>query len=166
MPEKKTKTVKTTKAKPVVKKETAVKAKAKPEKIATDMSGKYIPAIGRRKTAVAQVRLFENGQGNVTVNGKKISEYFPGDASLNATTALRVTSHLRDYDISVIVHGGGKSGQVEAVKHGITRALVKLDEKNRDALSTLGLLTRDKRKVERKKPGLRKARKSPQWSKR
>jgi small subunit ribosomal protein S9 len=133
---------------------------------AEKFSGKYIQAIGRRKTAVAQVRLYEDGKGSVVVNGIKLSKYFPGDSSANATQAMKLTSHLRDVNVSVVVRGGGKSGQVEAVRHGISRALLKMDENNRAVLSAADLLTRDKRKVERKKPGLRKARKSPQWSKR
>ncbi len=148
-------------AKPVVK-EKEVEKKAE----AADFSGKYIQAIGRRKTAVAQVRLYEDGKGAMVVNGIKLSKYFPGDLAANATQALKLTSHLRDFNVSVITRGGGKSGQVEAVRHGISHALLKFDEKNREVLSTAGLLTRDKREVERKKPGLRKARKAPQWSKR
>jgi small subunit ribosomal protein S9 len=149
-------------AKPVAVKEKEAEKKSE----AADFSGKYIQAIGRRKTAVAQVRLYEDGKGAMIVNGVKLSKYFPGDSAANATQALKLTSHLRDFNISVITRGGGKSGQVEAVRHGISHALLKFDEKNREVLSTAGLLTRDKREVERKKPGLRKARKAPQWSKR
>jgi len=149
-------------AKPAAVKEKEVEKKAE----AADFSGKYIQAIGRRKTAVAQVRLYEDGKGAMTVNGIKLSKYFPGDSAGNATAALKLTSHLRDFNVSVITRGGGKSGQVEAVRHGISHALLKFDEKYREVLSTAGLLTRDKREVERKKPGLRKARKAPQWSKR
>ncbi len=148
-------------AKPVAK-EKEVEKKSE----AADFSGKYIQAIGRRKTAVAQVRLYEDGKGSMVVNGIKLSKYFPGDLASNAVQALKLTSHLRDFNVSVIVRGGGKSGQVEAVRHGISHALLKFDEKLREVLSTSGLLTRDKREVERKKPGLRKARKAPQWSKR
>ena len=102
----------------------------------------------------------------MVVNGIKLSKYFLGDLAANATQALRLTSHLRDFNVSVITRGGGKSGQMEAVRHGISHALLKFDENNREVLSTAGFLTRDKREVERKKPGLRKARKAPQWSKR
>ncbi|MFA4942725.1 MAG: 30S ribosomal protein S9 [Patescibacteria group bacterium] len=149
-------------AKPVVAKEKEVEKKSEP----ADFSGKYVQAIGRRKTAVAQVRLYEDGKGAMIVNGIKLSKYFPGDSSSVATAALKLTSHARDLNVSVITRGGGKSGQVEAVRHGISHALLKLDENYREVLSTAGLLTRDKRQVERKKPGLRKARKAPQWSKR
>jgi small subunit ribosomal protein S9 len=133
---------------------------------AADFSGKYIQAIGRRKTAVAQVRLYENGKGAIVINGVKASKYFPGDEIGSATQALKLSGHLRDYNISIIVNGGGKNGQVEAVRHGIAHAIVKLDENNRVVLKTAGLLTRDRRQKERKKPGLKKARKAPQWSKR
>jgi small subunit ribosomal protein S9 len=150
------------KAKPAVKAEVAEKDT---EKVA-DFKGKYIPAIGRRKTASAQVRLFENGKGVIMVNGQKLTDYFPGETSSTATQALKLSGHARDLNFSVIVRGGGKSGQAEAVRHGIAHALVKLDEKLRDVLVTASLLTRDRRKKERKKPGLKKARKAPQWSKR
>ncbi|MEI7452034.1 MAG: 30S ribosomal protein S9 [Candidatus Falkowbacteria bacterium] len=136
----------------------------KPE--ATSFTGKFIQATGRRKTASARVRLYEDGKGAIIVNGQKVTKYFPGDDSLNATMPLKLTSHLRDLNVSVIVRGGGKAGQTEAVRHGIARALLVMDESTGDVLKTAGLLTRDRRKVERKKPGLRKARKSPQWSKR
>ncbi len=132
----------------------------------TEFTGKYVQATGRRKTASARVRLYEDGKGSIIVNGMKITKYFPGDDSANATTGLKLTSHLRDLNVSVIVRGGGKSGQVEAVRHGISRALLVMDEANGAVLKTAGLLTRDRREVERKKPGLRKARKAPQWSKR
>jgi len=153
-------------AKPVVVKDKAKEKEIEKKSEAADFSGKYIQAIGRRKTAVAQVRLYENGKGAMIVNSVKLSKYFPGDSAGNATAALKLTSHLRDFNVSIITRGGGKSGQVEAVRHGISHALLKFDEKYREVLSTAGLLTRDKREVERKKPGLRKARKAPQWSKR
>jgi len=133
---------------------------------AADFTGKYVQATGRRKTASARVRLYEDGKGSIIVNGQKISKYFPGDDSLDATAALKLTSHLRDLNVSVIVRGGGKAGQVEATRHGISRALLTMDEANGDVLKAAGLLTRDRRKKERKKPGLKKARKAPQWSKR
>ena len=131
-----------------------------------EFSGKYIKAVGRRKTSVAQVRLYENGKGVIMVNGKKASEYFPGEGLSIIAQALKVTGHLRDYNFSVLVHGGGKQGQVIAVRLGISRALLIIDPATKEALKANEFLTRDPRQVERKKPGLRKARKRPQWSKR
>lgn len=131
-----------------------------------EFSGKYIKAIGRRKTSVAQVRLYEKGKGVIMINGKKASEYFPGEGLSIIAQALKVTGHLRDYNFSVLVRGGGKQGQVIAVRLGISRALLIIDPTTKEALKANEFLTRDPRQVERKKPGLRKARKAPQWSKR
>ena len=131
-----------------------------------EFSGKYIKAIGRRKTSVAQVRLYEKGKGIIMINGKKASEYFPGEGLSIIAQALKVTGHLRDYNFSVLVRGGGKQGQVIAVRLGISRALLIIDPETKEALKANEFLTRDPRQVERKKPGLRKARKAPQWSKR
>ena len=131
-----------------------------------EFSGKYIKAIGRRKTSVAQVRLYEKGKGVIMINGKKASEYFPGEGLSIIAQVLKVTGHLRDYNFSVLVRGGGKQGQVIAVRLGISRALLIIDPATKEALKANEFLTRDPRQVERKKPGLRKARKAPQWSKR
>jgi small subunit ribosomal protein S9 len=129
-------------------------------------SGKYTPAIGRRKTSAAQVRLYKKGSGNIVVNGLPVSEYFSATDVAELTRPLKLTNLQKDFDFSVVVKGGGKKGQAHAVRHGISRVLVKEDEKLREVLKTDGLLTRDDRKKERKKPGLKKARKAPQWSKR
>jgi len=131
-----------------------------------EFSGKYIKAIGRRKTSVAQVRLYEKGKGVIMINGKKASEYFPGEGLSIIAQALKVTGHLRDYNFSVLVRGGGKQGQVIAVRLGISRALLIIDPETKEALKANEFLTRDPSQVERKKPGLCKARKAPQWSKR
>jgi small subunit ribosomal protein S9 len=131
-----------------------------------EFSGKFISAIGRRKTATASVRLYENGKGAIVCNGIKISKYFPGDSLAAALQPLKLTSHLRDLNFSAHLSGGGKSGQVAALRHGISRALLKFDPALKEVLAVTGMLTRDQRKVERKKPGLKKARKAPQWSKR
>ena len=131
-----------------------------------DFSGKYITAIGRRKTAIARIRLYEGGKGVILVNNKKINQYFPGDGANNATAALRLFGRARDLNFSIIVRGGGTTGQIEAVRHGISRAIIKLDEESQSMMRTAGYLTRDRRKKERKKPGLKKARKAPQWAKR
>ena len=135
-------------------------------------TGVYHYGVGRRKTAVAQVRVYcdikdavnENG---LIVNGKKYTEYFQTDSQKDTfLEPLKIAGLQEKCAISVLVRGGGIAGQSDAVKLGIARALIKYDENLRPALKAEGLLTRDARKVERKKPGLRKARRSPQWSKR
>lgn len=131
-----------------------------------EFKGKFIQAVGRRKTAVAQVRLYEGGKGVTIVNGKKLGQYFSPDAVSAVHQPLKVTGHARDFNFSVIVKGGGKSGQIEAIRHGISRTILLFDPLTKEALKANGFLTRDPRKVERKKPGFRKARKRPQWSKR
>ncbi len=131
-----------------------------------EFSGKYIKAVGRRKQASAQVRLYEGGKGVIMINGKRAAEYFPGEGFNIIVQPLKVTGHNRDFNFSVIVGGGGKFGQIDAVKLGIARAIFALDPNTKEALKVNGFLTRDPRQVERKKPGLRKARKAPQWSKR
>lgn len=131
-----------------------------------DFSGKYTPATGRRKTSVAQVRLYENGKGIIMINGLRAGEYFPGEGLGIIVQPLKVSGHGRDYNFSVIVKGGGKQGQLIAVRLGIARAVLAVDANAKEALKANDFLTRDPRQVERKKPGLRKARKAPQWSKR
>lgn len=131
-----------------------------------DFTGKYISAIGRRKTATASIRLFENGKGIIIVNDLKINKYFTPTQMSILSQPLKLAGRMRDFNFSIIVSGGGKDGQAEAVRHGITRTLVKMDENYRAVMKTADLLTRDRREVERKKPGHRKARKSAQWSKR
>ena len=130
--------------------------------------GKYHAGVGRRKTAVAQVRVFCDAKdSDIIVNGKKFDEYFTTDTQKDhVLEPLKVTGMHEKCAISILVKGGGLSGQSDAAKLGIARALVKYDETLRPSLKVDGLLTRDARKVERKKPGLRKARRSPQWSKR
>ena len=126
----------------------------------------YYPGTGRRKTAIAQVRLMP-GTGNYTCNGKPMADYFPGMMLLNrATMPLRVINAEQQYDVVVKVLGGGVHGQAGAVSHGLARALVASDETLRQVLRKNGLLTRDPREKERKKPGLRRARKAKQYTKR
>ena len=131
-----------------------------------DFSGKYIRSVGRRKRAVAQTRLYEGGKGIIIINGKRAAQYFPGEGFNLITQPLKVTGHSRDFNFSILVNGGGKSGQIGAVRLGISRAIFALDPATKEALEVNNFLTRDPRQVERKKPGLRKARKAPQWSKR
>jgi small subunit ribosomal protein S9 len=131
-----------------------------------DFSGKYIKAVGRRKRAVAKVRLYENGKGIIMVNGMRAGEYFPGEGVNLIAQPLKVTGHGRDFNFSVLAQGGGKQGQVGAVRLGISRAILAYDPAAKEALKANDFLVRDSRQVERKKAGLKKARKAPQWSKR
>jgi small subunit ribosomal protein S9 len=125
-----------------------------------------VNATGRRKEAVAKVWL-SLGKGNIVVNGKRVDEYFPGPSLQSKVTApLEITDNLKRYDMKIRVEGGGISGQAGAVSLGIARALVEADGKLRAVLKKKGFLKRDPRMIERKKYGRRKARKSPQYSKR
>ncbi|WP_300410349.1 30S ribosomal protein S9 [Lagierella sp.] len=121
---------------------------------------------GRRKTSVARVRLVP-GNGKFMVNKKPIDEYFNYETlKVIAREPLSLTENLEGYDVFVNVKGGGYTGQAGAIRHGIARALLQVDEELRPTLKRAGFLTRDPRKVERKKYGRKKARKSPQFSKR
>jgi small subunit ribosomal protein S9 len=126
----------------------------------------YIATVGRRKTAVARVRLAP-GTGNIVINGQLLAERFPRLLYQQSITApLRLTNTLGAYNIQVKVSGGGLTGQAEAIRHGIARALVAENEAFRPVLRQAGLLTRDARVKERKKYGLKRARKAPQYTKR
>jgi len=121
---------------------------------------------GRRKTSVARVRLVP-GTGKIVVNGKDFDEYFAFDTlKVLAKEPLVITENLEKFDVKVNVKCGGFTGQAGAIRHGIARALLQVDEELRPTLKRAGFLTRDPRKKERKKYGLKKARKSPQFSKR
>ncbi|HEY4533161.1 MULTISPECIES: 30S ribosomal protein S9 [Fusobacterium] len=122
---------------------------------------------GRRKTSVARVRLIPGGQG-VVINGKSMAEYFGGREILAKIVEqpLTLTETLDKYEVRVNVCGGGNAGQAGAIRHGVSRALVEADETLKAALREAGFLTRDSRMVERKKYGKKKARRSPQFSKR
>ncbi len=123
-------------------------------------------ATGRRKTASARVRLLA-GDGKITVNGKDYAEFFPRPAHQNFVSGpLRLLEMQNRYDVVVAVQGGGPTGQAGAVRHGIARALAEESQDARGELKDAGMLTRDSRGVERKKHGLKKARKRPQFSKR
>ena len=128
---------------------------------------RYHYGTGRRKTAVARVRMYP-GKGLITVNGKTVPEYFGGRGyhHIQIEIPLRLTNTMGRYDIVVKVVGGGVSGQVGAVRHGISRALVRSDEELRPVLKRAKMLTRDSRAKERKKVGLKRARKAPQYTKR
>ena len=124
-------------------------------------------ATGRRKNSIARVRLTPNGKGNFVINKKNIEEYFNlGVYRLVANQPFEVTDTMGKYDVVVNVNGGGLSGQAGAIRHGIARALVKADESLKAEIKKAGFLTRDARVKERKKYGLKKARRAPQFSKR
>lgn len=124
-------------------------------------------ATGRRKNSIARVRLTPNGKGNFVINKKNIEEYFNlGVYRLVANQPFEVTGTMGKYDVVVNVNGGGLSGQAGAIRHGIARALVKADESLKAEIKKAGFLTRDARVKERKKYGLKKARKAPQFRKR
>ena len=153
-----------------------VEAKAETKKaVAPVVKGKTIKfakivqfaATGRRKQSIARVLLVPNGAGKFVINGKTIDEYFHlGTLKLVAKQALVLTNTEAKYDVFCNVHGGGLSGQAGAIRHGISRALVKAEEGLKPELKKAGFLTRDSRVKERKKYGLKKARKAPQFRKR
>jgi small subunit ribosomal protein S9 len=130
------------------------------------MIGNYNYGTGRRKSSVARV-FIKRGKGAIVVNGRPIEQYFSRDTGrMIVRQPLELTNHVETFDISVNVTGGGESGQAGAVRHGITRALIDYDGALKGVLSGAGLVTRDAREVERKKVGLRKARRRKQFSKR
>ena len=121
---------------------------------------------GRRKSSVARV-ILKPGSGKIEVNGRDVANYFPVEiVRQHALSPLTLTQLSGRMDVRVLVHGGGASGQAGAIRHGIARALVEYDEGLRGQIKQAGMLTRDARKVERKKYGLHKARRAPQFSKR
>jgi small subunit ribosomal protein S9 len=143
-------------------------AVVKPEKKSAEEV--YFYGVGRRKASVAQVRLYvydKATDSDFIINKKKLKDYFPG-ANLQNTflSPLKAVGLYGKMKATVLVRGGGVTGQIEAVRLGISRALVKYDESLKKTLKDLGYMTRDAREVERKKPGLKKARKAPQWAKR
>ena len=169
--EKTTKVAATKKAAPkkeekVVKEEVKKVAPAKGKTIKFPKVLQYT-ATGRKKQSVARVRLIPNGKGQFVINGKNLEEYFGlGTFQLVAKQALTLVNVESKYDVYVNVNGGGLSGQAGAIRHGIARALVKAEENLKPELKKAGFLTRDSRIKERKKYGLKKARKAPQFRKR
>ena len=126
----------------------------------------FIQATGRRKTAVAQIRFFPNGSGKILINQKKVEDYFPYFVwQKNVYDPLRLTN-FKNGDFIIKVTGGGVNAQAEAIRLGISRALVKYNPEFKKILKSAGFLTRDSREKERKKPGLKRARRAPQWQKR
>lgn len=134
--------------------------------MSTPSKRQYLAAIGKRKTAIAQVKLFQDGSGEFNVNGDKIQKYFHGTAIENAQAPLVLANQKGKVDIEARVVGGGKSAQSDAVRHGVSRALLLLSPDVRPDLKRAGFLRRDARIKERKKPGLKRARRAPQFSKR
>lgn len=130
------------------------------------MTAPLTQTTGRRKRSVARARL-RPGTGNITINGKTFAEYFPTDAQrMVVNEPLRVAEAEESYDVDASIHGGGITGQAGALRMAIARSLVEIDPELRPALKEAGLLTRDSRKKESKKYGLKKARKAPQFTKR
>ncbi|OHA26635.1 MAG: 30S ribosomal protein S9 [Candidatus Taylorbacteria bacterium RIFCSPHIGHO2_02_FULL_44_36] len=129
--------------------------------------GRYLEAVGRRKTSIARVRLFANKTTTISVNEKPLAKYFPTkelqDIAIESLKELKISEH---FAISVKVKGGGSHSQAEAIRHGLARTLVAYDVDSRKILKPAGFLKRDPRAKERRKFGLKKARKAPQWSKR
>lgn len=167
-----TETKKKAPAKKAAPKKTAAKKAEKVEQemeVASEVSkgGSYLYAIGRRKTAIAKVRLIKNGKGLMTVNGRPMEEFFTTHESRSMITSpIKIAGLEGAVDVSAEVVGGGIMGQADAIRLGISRALCELNPTYRKTLKKLGYLKRDPRAKERKKPGLRKARRAPQWSKR
>lgn len=128
-------------------------------------STQYTEGIGRRKTAAARVRITPSSKRSMTVNGKAYDEYFV-TKELQNTVLAPMNALEETYSVTAVVRGGGIASQADAVRHGIARAMTERDAALRTPLKKKGFLKRDPRKKERKKPGLKKARKSPQWSKR
>lgn len=128
--------------------------------------GTYFYSNGKRKTAVARVRLYK-GTGRVLVNGKDAKDYFLTEEMVNIFMApLLATNNAKNFDINAVITGGGMQAHAEALRHGISKALVVAEAGNRQTLKPIGFLTRDSRVKERKKYGLHKARRAPQFSKR
>jgi small subunit ribosomal protein S9 len=127
----------------------------------------YFEGTGRRKTAVARVRISTKGEKDFIINNKKLKEYFPSVGKKKAVTEpLDLMSNAEKFSVSVKVKGGGVTAQSEAIRHGLSRALIKFNPDFRKRLKKAGFLTRDPRMRERKKFGLKRARRAPQWSKR
>ena len=128
---------------------------------------RYFEAIGRRKTSIARVRLYTKGKKEILINNKELKEYFDTfELQENAIAALKKMKCLDKFRVIVRVKGGGVNSQAEAVRHGASRALILFNEEFKKRLRRAGYLTRDPRKRERKKFGLKRARRAPQWKKR
>jgi small subunit ribosomal protein S9 len=141
-------------------------AAAPAHKPAAAKSHRYTEAVGRRKTAIARVRITTGGTGKMTVNGKTPTQYFTLPRLVQDARSPLEQLKLTDYDVTVVVTGGGIHAQAGAVRLGLSRAIIAKEPDWKPRLRTMGFLTRDSRMVERKKYGLNKARRAPQWAKR
>jgi len=154
-----------TTTKSAVKKEKTVKTEAKPKE--AEKKQEYLYAVGKRKTAIAQIRVYKKGKGKIEINKKDFSIIYPAKTLQEVILKpLKLVGQEGKLDVTVRILGGGMKGQVEAIRHGISKALINLNPNFRKPLKKAGYLTRDARKKERKKPGLKRARRAPQWSKR
>ena len=169
----KTKITKTAVKKTTAKKRTVKKTEEKEIEIEAEkqidaiLSSRYFEAVGRRKTAIARVRLFSRGDKGILVNDKPYEVYFPSaDLQQTVTASLRKMNCIDRFSVSAKTKGGGLNAQAEAIRHGIARALVLFNADFRKRLRKAGHLTRDPRMRERKKFGLKRARRAPQWQKR
>lgn len=143
------------------------KAEPQPKEANPFHGRKYIRAVGRRKTSKANVKLYSQGSGMFLVNHLALDKYFPHFSLVDAARSpLEQLGKTKEFDVNVSVLGGGKAGQALAVRLSLSRALSTIDEKLRVTLRKLGYLSVDSRVKERKKPGLKRARRAPQWSKR
>lgn len=137
------------------------------ENVDNKKKSEYLFGLGRRKTAIARVRVYKKGDGKITINERELKIYFPtADLQERVLAPLEVVGQTGKLDVSVVISGGGRVSQAEAVRHGMSRALLQLNPNFRKPLKKAGFLTRDSRQKERKKPGLKRARKAPQWTKR
>lgn len=127
---------------------------------------KYLEAVGRRKTAIARVRLFPKGEANFVINAKTLADYFPSPDLQKIVKEGLVLTECDKFGVEARASGGGSHAQAEAIRHGMARALVLFDPEFRKKLKKAGFLKRDPRVKERKKPGLKRARRAPQWAKR
>lgn len=127
----------------------------------------YYEGVGRRKAATARVRIYPGGDGTIVVNDRPVEQYFTREWDVkNLSEPLIATNNVGRFNVTVHVKGGGVTGQADAIRLGLARALLKFDPENRPILRKMGMLTRDPRAKERKKPGLKRARKAPQYTKR
>lgn len=155
-----------------IKKKVSAKAKAKKPQKRAKKPRQYYEAVGRRKRAIARVRLFtcrpfEGEKAKISINSKDYTDFFPTlELQQSAASPLQKMKSVNRFEATVKVKGGGIKGQAEAIRHGLARTLVKFNADFSKKLKRVGYLRRDPRKIERKKPGLKKARRAPQWKKR